>query len=35
MELIVGQNPEFTFLADANFGVTVASVTDRPGWDRA
>ena len=32
-EFIVDQNPEFIFLADANFGVTVESVADRPGWD--
>lgn len=32
-EFIVDQNPEFIFLADANFGVTVESVAARPGWD--
>ena len=32
-EFIVDQNPEFIFLADANFGVTAESVLDRPGWD--
>jgi len=32
-EFIVDQNPEFIFLADANFGVTVESVSARPGWD--
>ncbi|NNC90990.1 MAG: ABC transporter substrate-binding protein [Acidimicrobiia bacterium] len=32
-EFIVDQNPEFIFLADANFGVTVESVVERPGWE--
>ncbi len=32
-EFIVDQNPEFIFLADANFGVTVESVAGRPGWE--
>lgn len=32
-EFIVDQNPDFIFLADANFGVTPAAVADRPGWD--
>lgn len=32
-EFIVDQNPQFIFLADANFGVTVESVAARPGWD--
>lgn len=32
-EFIVDQNPEFIFLADANFGVTIESVGTRPGWD--
>ncbi|NNL13452.1 MAG: ABC transporter substrate-binding protein, partial [Acidimicrobiia bacterium] len=32
-EFIIDQNPEFIFLADANFGVTVESVAARPGWD--
>lgn len=31
-EFIVDQDPEFIFLADANFGVTTESVADRPGW---
>jgi iron complex transport system substrate-binding protein len=31
-EFIVDQNPQFIFLADANFGVTVDSVAQRPGW---
>lgn len=32
-EFVVDQNPEFIFLADANFGVTVDSVAERPGWE--
>ncbi len=32
-EFIVDQNPEFIFLADANFGASVESVAARPGWD--
>ncbi|MGI9648093.1 MAG: ABC transporter substrate-binding protein [Acidimicrobiia bacterium] len=32
-EYIVAQDPEFIFLADANFGVTTESVADRPGWE--
>jgi iron complex transport system substrate-binding protein len=32
-EFIVDQNPDFIFLADGNFGVTVESVAARPGWD--
>jgi len=32
-EYIVDQDPDFIFLADANFGVTTESVADRPGWD--
>jgi iron complex transport system substrate-binding protein len=32
-EYIVDQNPEFIFLADGNFGVTIESVAGRPGWD--
>ncbi|MGI9608946.1 MAG: ABC transporter substrate-binding protein [Acidimicrobiia bacterium] len=32
-EFIVDQSPEFIFLADANFGVTVADVAGRPGWE--
>ena len=32
-EFVVDQNPQFIFLADANFGVTVESVAARPGWD--
>ncbi len=32
-EFIVDQDPEFIFLADANFGVTPETVAARPGWD--
>lgn len=32
-EFIVAQDPEFIFLADANFGVTTESVVGRPGWE--
>lgn len=32
-EFIVDQDPEFIFLADANFGVTPEAVAARPGWD--
>ena len=32
-EFIVDQDPEFIFLADANFGVTAQTVAARPGWD--
>jgi iron complex transport system substrate-binding protein len=32
-EFIVDQDPEFIFLADANFGVTPQAVAARPGWD--
>lgn len=32
-EYIVDQDPDFVFLADANFGVTTESVAARPGWD--
>jgi len=32
-EFIVEQNPQFIFLADANFGVTAEAVAARPGWD--
>jgi iron complex transport system substrate-binding protein len=31
-EFIVDQDPDFIFLADGNFGVTAASVAERPGW---
>lgn len=32
-EFIVAEDPEFVFLADANFGVTMDLVEARPGWD--
>lgn len=32
-EFIVTQDPEFILLADANFGVTIESVLERPGWE--
>lgn len=32
-EFIVDQDPEFIFLADANFGVTPEAVAARPGWE--
>jgi iron complex transport system substrate-binding protein len=32
-EFIVAEDPEFIFLADANFGVTIDLVEARPGWD--
>lgn len=31
-EYIVDEDPEFVFLADANFGVSPESVAARPGW---
>lgn len=31
-EFIVDQDPEFIFLADSGFGVTIEAVADRPGW---
>ena len=32
-EFIVAEDPDFIFLADANFGVTLDAVEARPGWD--
>ena len=32
-EFIVAEDPEFIFLADANFGVTIDAVEARPGWN--
>ncbi len=32
-EFIIAADPEIVFLGDAGFGVTPASVADRPGWD--
>jgi iron complex transport system substrate-binding protein len=31
-EVLIEQNPAFIFLADHPFGATVASVSERPGW---
>jgi iron complex transport system substrate-binding protein len=32
-EFIVAEDPEFIFLADAGFGVTIDSIEARPGWN--
>jgi iron complex transport system substrate-binding protein len=32
-EFIVSADPDLIFLADIDYGVTVASLADRPGWD--